>query len=256
VAVAAGVAGGAVIARADDSKPRAAAAAPGGLGIRPSIIETTAASGSVGSIKVENHSRQPLDVTVRARPWRQSSSGAVSVDRRRSLSGVTLGAQSFTLAAGSIKDVAVSLGGVPSGGSLYGGVEVIGLPAGASKQAGVVAGYRLIASLRLNPAKPVLELAPGAAKVTGSGAGRAVVLAVRNAGNTIDPITGSVSLKGPLGTRQRSLPALRILPRKTVDVLLSSARGLAAGAYTAKVTLEQGKHKTTVTRTLRVKAAH
>jgi hypothetical protein len=251
-AVATAVAGGAVIARASGAPVHATAAA-GGLAIRPALIETTAAAGQLGPVTVGNHSKATIDVTVTARPWLQSSGGAVSVDRRHTLGGVTLGVQRFSLAPNATRDVTVTVHGVPASGAEYGALEVIGLPAGASKQKGVVAGYRLISSLRLDPAKPLLSLKPGSAKLAGTSAARRLVLPVRNAGNTIQPVSGTVSLKGPLGTTQRTVAALRILPGKTVDVQLSTRKSLTAGAYTAKVKLTQGTQTTSIARTIRVK---
>jgi hypothetical protein len=251
-AVLAAATGGAVIARADDARPRAAAAA-GGLAITPVLIEKPAAVGPVATVTVANRSKEKLDVTVTARPWVQSSSGAVSVNRRKTLGAVGVSDDGFALAPGASKVVAVTLRAAPSGGSAYGGLEVIGLPAGAADKQGVVAGYRLVSSLRLNPAKPVLRLEASAAKLAGAGADRAAVLPVRNAGNTLEPISGSVRLKGPLGTRQRSIGKLRILPGKTVNLLLSSAKSLPAGSYTATVQLAQGTATTSITKRLRIK---
>jgi hypothetical protein len=179
----------------------------------------------------------------------QSSSGAVSVNRRRTLGGIELSAGSFTLAAGATKDITVT---ARSATSLYGGIEVIGVPDGAADKDGVVVGYRLVSSLRLNPATPVLSLTAGTAKVTGSGSKSSIVLPVRNAGNTVQPVSGSVRIKGALGTRQRDLGSLRILPGKTVNVLLSSTSSLSPGSYTATVRLTQGGKATTVTKKVRV----
>jgi hypothetical protein len=247
VAVAAAVASGAVIARADGAS--APAPKDGGLALSPALIERQAGAGPAGAITVANHSAKRLDVTVAARPWVQSSSGAVSINRAKTLPGVSVSAGSFPLAAGATKVVNVT---ATSGASLYGGVEVIGVPSDAPSK-GVVAGYRLVGSLRLDPAAPVLSLKAGTAKVTGTGSAKAVVLPLRNAGNTVQPVTGSVRLKGALGTRQRDLDAVRILPGKTVNVLLSSARTLSAGSYTATVSLTQGGKTTTVTKKLRIK---
>ena len=47
-------------------------------------------------------------------------------------------------------------------------------------------------------------------------------------------------LKGPLGTRQGSIKATRLLPGKTIALGVLSAKGLQAGTYTATVTLKQG----------------
>jgi hypothetical protein len=248
IVMVAAVAGGAVIARADDAKPRAAAA-EGGLKIAPGKFEQPAAAGTVGTLTVTNNSSKHVDVSLAARPWVQSSSGAVSLNRRRALSGIELSETSFGLAAHAKKDVTVT---ARTAASMYGGVEVIGLPAGAEDQNGVVLGYRLVSTLRLNPATPVLSLVAGNPKMTGKGSGRAVVLPVKNAGNTVQPVSGSVRLKSALGTRQRDLASLRILPGKTVNVLLSSASALKPGTYTATVRLIQGGKTTTVTKKVRV----
>ncbi len=245
VAVLAAVASGAVISRADGAAPSKA----GGLGLTPVLIERQAGAGPVGTIKVSNHSTKRIDITVHARPWLQSSSGAVNVNRAKTLSGISVSDDSFALAAGASKTFAVT---ATTAASLYGGIEVIGIPSDAPTS-GVVAGYRIVSSLRLNPATPVLSLKARTAKVTGRGSDKAIVLPVRNAGNTVQPVDGSVRLKGALGTRQRDLSSVRILPGKTVNMLLSSARTLSAGNYTATVSLTQGGKTTTVTKKLRVK---
>jgi hypothetical protein len=247
VAVLAAVAGGAVIARADNAKPKAA---DGGLKVGPVIIEKTAAAGAIKPpLTITNNSSKRIDVTVAARPWTQSTSGATSLNRRKTLSGVQLSDTSFQLAPKAHKDVTVT---VSSGASMFGGIEVIGVPDGGDDQDGVVLGYRLISSLRLNPATPEFDLVASSPKVTGKGSDRAVVLPVKNAGNTIDPVKGSVSLKSALGTRQRDLDSLRILPGKRVDVLLSSVKSLKPGSYTATVRLTQGGKTTTVTKKVKV----
>jgi hypothetical protein len=249
VMVLAAVAGGAVIARADDAKPRAAAAA-GGLKIGPVIIEQAAAAGAIAPpLTVTNNSSKRVDVTVAARPWTQATSGTTSLNRRKTLSGIQLSDTSFSLAPRAKKEVTVT---ATTGASLYGGIEVIGLPDGADDQDGVVLGYRLVASLRLNPATPVLNLEAGSPKVTGKGSDRAVVLPVKNAGNTIQPVSGRVSLKSALGTRQRDLQSVRILPGKRVNVLLSSVSALKPGSYTATVRLTQGGKTTTISKKVRV----
>jgi hypothetical protein len=116
----------------------------------------------------------------------------------------------------------------------------------------VVLGYRRVTTLRLKPTAPVLSLGASQPKVTGSGAKRAVVLPVKNAGNTADPVSGDVRLKSALGTRQRDLDSLRILPGKRVNVLLSSTRSLSPGSYTVTVHLTQKGKTTTVTKKVRV----
>jgi hypothetical protein len=248
VVVLAAVAGGAVIARADAAKPRAVAAA-GGLKVVPALIDKPAAAGEIAPMTVTNNSAKSVDVKIAARPWVQSSSGAVSVNRRKTLSGIELSEDSFTLAKGAKKQITIT---ARSDASMFGGIEVIGVPTGADDQDGVVLGYRLVSTLRLNPATPVLSLVASNPKVTGSGSERAVVLPVKNAGNTVQPVSGSVRLKSALGTRQRDLDSLRILPGKRVNVLLSSTSSLNPGSYTATIRLTQGGKTTTLTKKVRV----
>jgi hypothetical protein len=229
--------------------PARSKAATGGLSISPALIETTAKPGAGGTVTVANHSARTLAITVAARPWRQSRSGATVPDRRATLRAVTLSATSFHLAPKAARTLTVTL---PSSGDLYGALEVIGLPPDAAKQKGIVTGYRLISSLRLDPATPVLELAAGRATTSGAGAARELVLPVTNRGNTVERISGDVDLKGPLGTRSTHIRALRILPAKTVEVVLGRTKGLVAGRYRARIELDQGDLTVKVTRSVRI----
>lgn len=252
--------GGAVIARADDSGGRAAQAGGGlamstttGSADKTLMVDRAAQAGAKDLLKVANNSKQALEVTVAARPWTQSASGVVAPNRRATLSGVAVSEAAFTLAPGASKDIAVTLGGVPSAGYLYGALEVIGVPADLDKRKGVVAGYRLVNSLRYNAAAATYGLKAGAAKVSGTGKAKALTLSVRNAGNTIAPVTGSVKLKGALGTKNGTVKSTRILPGKSVAIALASGSSLRAGSYTATVTLIQNKQKTTLTKKIKVR---
>lgn len=239
---------GAVIARADDQGARGAQTS-GGLAVSPATIERAAAAGAANVVTVANNSREALTVSVKARPWTQSSSGLASPNRRRSLAGVTVSEGSFTLAAGAKRDVTVTLGGAPAGGSLYGALEFVGLPRTAATRKGVVAGYRLIGALRYNPATPTYALTSAAAKVSKG----TIVLPVRSTGNTAEPVTGTVRVRGPLGTRQGSIKETRILPGKRVSLPLASTKGLTAGSYTATVSLRQGSKRFNVSKRITVR---
>jgi hypothetical protein len=251
--------GGAVIARADDLGARAAQA-EGGLGIgsltkgdKALSVDRTAQAGVTDGFRVSNRSSKALVVTIKARPWTQSSSGAVSPNRRGTLSGVAVSESDFTLQPGAEKDLTVTLNAVPSAGFLYGALEVVGLPAGAEKAKGVVTGYRLVSALRYNAATPKYSLKAGAAKISGTGSKKTLTLSVRNAGNTVAPVTGTVKLKGATGTKNGTLKATRILPGKSIALGLASLRSLRAGSYTATVTLIQNKQKTTLKKNIRVR---
>jgi hypothetical protein len=243
-------AGAALLVHATPARSKTAA---GGLAMSPVVIEQTAKAGAATTVTVYNRSAHTLAVTVAARPWKQSVTGAAEPDRRRMLSNVSVGASAFTLKPRTQRAFAVTLQSVPSAGYEYGALEVIGLPPGADTQKGIVTGYRLIGNLRMDPATAVIKLATGKVTTVKLGGTRTLALPVTNRGNTVKPITGDVGLKGPLGTRNSSIRSLRILPGKTVDVPLRSTKGLTAGTYRATVELDQGGRTTTVHRTVRIK---
>ena len=152
-------------------------------------------------------------VTVTPRPWVQSASGDVAANRRATLPGVSVSQSTFTLAPGEERPVDVTLTTAPSAGALYGALEIVGLPADHATRKGVVLGYRLVATIRVLPSTPTRE--PRGRQRRRRPKGTAVI-PVRNTGNTIDQVTGSVTLKGARGSRNRSVQAVRILPGKQV----------------------------------------
>jgi hypothetical protein len=97
--------------------------------------------------------------------------------------------------------------------------------------------YRLVTALRLDPAaaRRVLKVQVGRLRASG----KTVLMALRNSGNTVMPITGSVRITGGAGTVRTTLAEARILPGATVDVSLRSGK-LLAGRYVADMTLRQG----------------
>lgn len=234
VAVLAALALGAAIAQAGS--------ADGGLSVTPAVLEHAAVPGPVGSVVLANTTSGSLRITVTPRPWVSSASGAVSPNRRLDLKHmVGVSRSSFTLAAGASQSVTLTLLHKPGGGSLYGSVEAIGVPLGAAKHKGITVGYRLISSLRLDASMAArkLRVKVGSARVQG----RNVVLAVRNTGNTVDPIGGSAKVGNALGARNATIAAQRILPGSLVLLTLTPVRGLAPGRYVATFTLMQSGHR-------------
>jgi hypothetical protein len=252
--------GGAVIAYAqsNNEQPCTPHAGNGGLALcavggDEKVTVNRPAKPGADKVFVLNQSRTPLDVTVKARPWTQSASGVAVPNRRGTLGGVSVDAETFTLAPGTRQELTVALNSVPSSGYLYGALEVIGVPADLEKRKGVVLGYRLVDSLRYTPAAPSSGIKTGAVKVVGSGSKRALTLTVRNTGNTLDPVSGTLKLKSALGTKNGSVKGTRILPGKSVRLALLSGNALKPGTYTATITLTQNKKKTTVTKKVTVR---
>ncbi|HWI73605.1 MAG TPA: hypothetical protein VNT55_16730 [Baekduia sp.] len=231
----------------------AGAGAAGGLSVTPAVIEHTAARGDTAPITVVNSTSRPLKVTVTPRPWTQSRSGAVVPNRHKTLlSRLAVNVRSFTLPAGGRRTVTMSVKSVPKSGSLYGSVETIGVPTAAKKKNGITAVYRLISTLRLNPPTAKRRLAVRASSLRLKG--RAIVLPVKNTGNTVSPVSGDVRIKGAQGTRTSTVRASPILPGSTVNLGLGSTKGLPAGTYAVSVSLVQdGKKVLRSTRRLRVK---
>jgi hypothetical protein len=239
-------AGGAALGQSAAAGGAAAAQLDGGLSLSPALFVKNAQPGSLGTMLVANRSAAALTVTVTPRPWVQSANGRVSANRRGNLPGVSVSEPTFTLAPGAEKQVGVTLDAAPAGGSLYGAVEVVGIPADIASRQGVVLGYRLIGTIRVLPDQPRVSLVPASrAKITKRT--RTAVLEVRNAGNVLDPVTGSARVRSSRGTRNLSVDSVRVLPGNKIAVPLGSR--LARGSYVATVRLsQQGKTRVNVTR--------
>ncbi|HWK28602.1 MAG TPA: hypothetical protein VNS09_18695 [Solirubrobacter sp.] len=247
-AVVAALGAGAALSQKAAAGGAAAAQDQGGLSMSPSLIVHDAQPGPLATVTVANRSAGPLTVTVTPRPWTQAANGRVSPNRRGKLPGVSVDKSTFTLAAGATQDVTATLGAAPSAGYLYGALEVIGVPTDVAKRKGVVLGYRLVGAVRIPPAKPTYGLKLNNPKTAGGTA----VIPVKNTGNTLDAVSGSVRVKGASGTKNLAIAAVRILPGKTVN--LPAGTKLSRGAYTATVTLNQrGKKALSATKKFKVK---
>src|SRR4051794_3226753 len=241
-------AGGTALVQGAAAGGSAARAKDGGLSVMPALIEHNGQPGALATLTVANRSAAPLDVTVTPRPWVQAATGKVSPNRRATLPGVRVSQTEFTLKPGAETQVTATLTSAPSAGYLYGAMEVVGVPADAATRKGVVLGYRLVGSLRVLPAAPELAITAGNVKASGSTA----VIPVKNDGNTLDPVSGSVKVKGAAGTKNLTIAAVKILPGKSVN--LPAGTKLAKGSYTATVRLSQrGKRALSVIKRFKVK---
>jgi len=221
-----------------------ALAARGGLSVTPGILEAAAQPGSVGGLKIANTTRRPMRVRVAVRPWRQARNGAVTPDRRRVLTGLRPSRRTFGLAAGATKAIQLSLAGHPAGGSLYGAVETTGAPRGRGK--GIKVAYRLVTSLRLFPPAPARRYRARPIRLFEHGTTRrgALFLAVKNGGNTIDPIGGKVQISGRGHSLSGVIAPQTILPGATVNLRLARLHGgLPRGRYRVGVVLTQASHR-------------
>jgi hypothetical protein len=226
------------------------ASAAGGLSVSPNPFQLTARTGATGSATITNSSTRKLKVTARARPWRQASNGVVAANRSRTLGLVRVSPAKFTLSPGTSRTVSIRLRRVPARGSLYGGLDVVGKP--TKRRKGINVAYRLVSSLRFNPAagKRKLRLSAGSA----GSSKRMLTVRVKNRGNTVDPVGGTVSITGPGGGRSGGISPKSIVPGKAIRLPLLSLTGMKKGSYTAAITLAQaGRNIVSVTRHFRIR---
>jgi hypothetical protein len=247
---AAGLATGGVIAQANDAAPRAKASAGGGVSVTPQTVEHTARKGALGSVTIKNTTTDTLKVTVRVRPWIQNrTTGQVNANFNVSLSRyVAASASSFNLSAGASRSVSIVQRRTPPGGSLYAAIDVLGKPRNAKARNGIIPNYRVVGRLRANPASKRVSLRAGRIGFIGSGAGRQVVIPIRNTGNTLDPIGGSVTFTGPTG-KTNALKAITPIPGQVVNLIGGHISGFKKGKYTARWSITQGNKRYTAVRT-------
>jgi hypothetical protein len=246
---AAGLATGGVIAQADEATPRAKAAA-GGVTLVPQTVEHTARKGRLGSITIKNTTTDTLKVTVRVRPWIQNrTTGRVDPNYNVSLGRyVAASSSSFNLAAGRSRSVSMMQRRTPPGGSLYAAIEVLGKPRNAKARNGIIPNYRVVGRLRANPSKKRVSLRAGRVGFIGSGSGRQVVMPIRNTGNTLDPIGGSVTFTGPT-SKTNALKAITPIPGQVVNLIGGHISTFKKGRYTARWSITQGTKRYTAVRT-------
>jgi hypothetical protein len=226
----------------------------GGLSLTPTVGERRVDESRSSSATVANTTGHVVRVTIRPRPWLQAADGTVSPDPNRTLARlVRISPSNLTMPAHSRRTVRLTLRHHAPGGSLYGALDVSGVPRRVRLANGITPHYRLIGSLRLNPRKPRTRVAAGAPRVTGRSGRHAILLPVRNLGNTVEPISGRVVLSGPRGGRANVLKPTRVVPRRLVQMTLGTYRGLLRGRqpgrYRLSITLSQSGR--TVLRTTR-----
>jgi hypothetical protein len=231
---------GAVIARADDSAPAARVAQQGGVSITPALVETTAKKGTVGTVTVKNTTKDAMRVTINVRPWIQNrANGSVVLNTRASLSPyVRASPASFTLKPGQRK-IRFRMVRLTASGSLYAGFQVFAKQVKRKARNGIIPQYDLRGKMRLNPTRKRPNLKLGSTRVLGRGNGRSLILEVRNLGNTLDPVGGSVRITGP-SARNANVPSIAVVPGQVVQLKGGALRGMKAGNYTANWTITQG----------------
>jgi hypothetical protein len=248
VVAAVGLATGGVIAQADDAAPRATASANGGIALTPQTVEHAARNGTLGRVTIKNTTKEILKVTVRVRPWLQSRiTGQVNANLKVSLSRyVAASASSFNLAPGS-KSVSLIQRRTPPGGSLYAAIEVFAKPRNAKARNGIIPQYRVVGRLRATPTRKRVSLRAGTIGFVGAGAGRRLVMPIRNTGNTLDPIGGSVKITGPT-SKTNPLKAITPIPGQVVNLVGGHVQGFKKGSYTAVWSITQGTRRYTARR--------
>jgi hypothetical protein len=241
-----------IAAQADDSAPRAQAAQQGGVSISPARIEAKAKRGTVASYTVKNTTKDTLRVTVTIRPWVQNrQTGGVALNKRANLSPYVVSSpQTFDLKPGS-RSLKLRMKRMTAAGSLYGGIQVFAKQKKKKATNGIIPQYEVIGALRLNASRKRPNLRIGATDVVGRGNNRSLILAVRNTGNTLDPVGGTVKITGPTG-RNATIPQVSVVPGQVVYLKGGSLRGMKGGNYTGEWSLTQGGKRYTVKRTFKL----
>jgi hypothetical protein len=221
------------------------ALARGGLSVTPGILEHVAQPGGVGTVTVSNTTSRPMTVSLAVHPWLQYRSGSVVPNRRTVLGKVRPNRGSFRLRAGGTRTIPMRLARRPARRSLYGAIEVTGTPK-RGRAKGIRVAYRLVTSLRLYPPAGARRYVATPRRLFEHGTVRhgALFLAVKNAGNTIDPIGGRVRISGHGRTLTGVIAPEKILPGATVNVRLARLRGtLRRGRYRVGGILTQAGQK-------------
>ena len=218
----------------------AAHAQSGGLSVTPASLENRAKLGTVGSLTLNNTTKETLRVTVNVRPWRQQLNGSVVVDPRSTLNRyVRATTRSFTIGAGAKRNISFRM--VRRKSSMYAAVDMLGKPTNTKGRKGIIPNYRLISKLRLNPAKKTYKFRTGAAQVRQG----SIILPVRHLGHSIDPIGGTFRLSGA-GTTSGTMAGVAAIPGKLVGLNLGSTRGMKKGRYTVNAAVKQGSRTVNV----------
>ena len=248
----AGAATGSVIASADESAPVAQAALQGGVSITPASVERTAKRGAVGTITVKNTTKDAMRVTINVRPWIQNrSTGAVVLNTRASLAPyVRASPQTFTLSPGE-RRVTFNMRRMTRSGSLYAGFQVFAKQVRRKSRNGIIPQWHLRGKMRLNPSRKNPNLRTSATDVVGRGSNRSLILAVRNTGNTLDPVGGTVPITGP-PARNATIPQVAVVPGQVVYLKGGSLRGMRGGNYTATWSVTIGGKRFNVRRPFRL----
>lgn len=241
LAVAGAAAGGAIAQANGGAAPVAQAAANGGVSLRPDTVEHLATKGNVGKVTIKNTTSGTLKMTVTVRPWAQSrTSGNVAENMRVNLSPyVVANARNFNLGAGKSRTVTMRVRRTPPHGSLYAALDVFGKQLHPKKHNGIIPQYRVVGRVRLNPRHKQPALRIGTANIVGKGKGRTLILQVRNTGNTLDAVTGTANITGPM-RRTVNLTPVAIVPGQVVFVRALNVNGMKKGLYHVTFNVAQG----------------
>ena len=245
----AGVAAGAVIAQADSRAPVARAAANGGVSLRPDTVEHVARKGRAGFVTIKNTTRGTLKMRVTVRPWSQNRfNGNVAPNYRANLTPyVKATHMRFRLRAGKSKRMSIRVRRTPPHGSLYAALEVFGKQVHARARNGIIPQYRIVGRVRLNPKHRRPNARIGTANLVGRGKGRTLILQVRNTGNTLDAVSGTANITGPM-TRTVNLTPATIVPGQVVFVKALNVSKMKRGFYHVQFNLTQGTRHYTAKR--------
>jgi hypothetical protein len=129
--------------------------------------------------------------------------------------------------------------------------EVFGKQLHKRARNGIIPQYQIVGRIRLNPAHRRPGLRIGTANLVGRGKGRTLILQVRNTGNTLDPVSGTATISGPMNKTVNLTPA-SIVPGQVVFVKALNVSGMRRGFYHVRFNVNQGGRHYTANRMFRL----
>ena len=160
-----------------------------------------------------------------ARGSRTAPPARSSLNTRASLSPYVRAARRRSTSSRASARVKLNMRRMTASGSLYGGFQVFAKQAKPKATNGIIPQWDLRGKLRLNPSRKRPNLRVGATDVVGRGNNRSLILAVRNIGNTLDPVGGTVRITGPTA-RNATIPQVGVVPGQVVYLKGGALRGM------------------------------
>lgn len=231
----------------------------GGLQVNPLRIDASPTPGIIGRIRIANPSPHRMSISVEPRRWHQTANGDLAPGMRKidKLRILKVSPRNFVLAPNAGRVVEVLLALVPRKGFLYATVVARGQT--DRSRSGLDPRYQIATAVHLEPKAAKRRFRLRASHLRAVRHGRRYVsfaVTVRNLGNMVDPVGGTLAIRGNgLNTRVR-ISARPVLPEAKVRLRSARLPRLRPGTYRVIARLIQrgdtGRARATTSRRFRV----